>query len=87
MKHSLRGRMFRALGLWVLFAWSCSLGAMYIYSTNSQMSSWDDKLQSVTIKLLQTMPANLATDGAGFRETLQLRPGVLASRRLSLLHT
>ncbi len=63
MSGSLRARMFRALALWVLFAWSLSLGAMYIFSTNSQTSNWDDKLQSIAIKLLQMTPSDLDAEG------------------------
>jgi signal transduction histidine kinase len=70
--------MFRALALWVLFVWSFSILIMYIYSDNRQMSNWDDKLQSIAIKLLQMMPANLEADASVFTTTLKLRSDVAA---------
>lgn len=78
MKGSLKGRMFRALALWVLFAWCMAVGTMYVFTTNSQTSNWDDKLQSIAIKLLEMMPADMEAGAAGFSQTLQVRPDVVA---------
>ncbi|CDG85928.1 ATP-binding protein [Janthinobacterium agaricidamnosum] len=75
MTGSLKGRMIRALVWWVLCAWSISLGTTYIITTNSQTSNWDDKLQSIAIKLLQMTPADAHANGAA----LQARPEVVAS--------
>ena len=78
MTGSLKGRMIRALVVWVLVAWSVALATMYVFTTNSQTSNWDDKLQSMAIKLLQMTSADIEADGGGQTRTLELRPDVVA---------
>jgi signal transduction histidine kinase len=73
MTHSLKSRMLSASALWIVVAWSASLFAVYIYTTYSQTSIWDDRLQSIAIKLLQMAPRNLASG-----PTLDLPPGAVA---------
>jgi signal transduction histidine kinase len=48
---SLKGRMIRALVLWIVIAWTVSVGTMYVFTTYSQTSNWDDKLQSIAIQV------------------------------------
>lgn len=51
MSSSLKGRMIRALILWIVIAWTVSVGTMYVVTTYSQTSNWDDKLQSIAIQV------------------------------------
>ena len=59
MTRSLKSRMLSASALWIAVAWSASLVAVYAYTTYSQTSIWDDRLQSIAIKLLQMMPTSI----------------------------
>jgi len=81
MRGSLKGRMISALVLWIVFAWSASLAVVYVASTFSQTSIWDERLQSIAIKLLQMMPAGTGSEGATPNSTLQLPPGVVAHNK------
>lgn len=78
MTGSLKSRMYRTLALWVLITWGLSLGSVYLVISNSQTSNWDDKLQSIAVKLLQMLPADIDDDTLGLGSTLQLAPGVAA---------
>lgn len=73
MIRSLKSRMLSASALWIAVAWSASLIAVYAYTTYNQTSVWDDRLQSIAVKLLQLVPAT-ASPGS----TLELRSGVVA---------
>lgn len=73
MTRSLKGRMLSASVVWIVVAWSASLLAVYAHTTYSQTSIWDDRLQSIAVKLLSLAPAT-ASSGA----TLELRSDVVA---------
>jgi signal transduction histidine kinase len=65
--------MLSASALWIAVAWSASLIAVYAYTTYSRTSIWDDRLQSIAVKLLQMMPTSFAPGS-----TLKARPDVVA---------
>lgn len=73
MMRSLKGRMLSASVVWIAVAWSASLIAVYAYTTYSQTSIWDERLQSIAVKLLSLVPAT-ASSGS----TLELRSDVVA---------
>jgi signal transduction histidine kinase len=62
MTRSLKQRMLTDLGLWIVVAWCGWLGAVYLYTTYSQTSIWDDRLQSIAVKLLQVAPESTPSD-------------------------
>ncbi|WMJ69347.1 ATP-binding protein [Stenotrophomonas sp. 24(2023)] len=71
---SLRGRMLRALAIWVLLAWVLAVGVMYVLTSSRQDSNWDSKLEAMALRVLQSMPADApAWPGGGGR--LQARDG------------
>ena len=78
MRRSIKGRMIQALVLWMLVAWALPIGIVYVCATDSQTSVWDDKLQSIGTKVLQILPAEIGSHGAGFDRTLQLPHDVVA---------
>ncbi|MCR6478191.1 ATP-binding protein [Variovorax sp. ZS18.2.2] len=68
---SLERRMIRALVLWTVLAWGAALLAMYSFSVSNQASNWDDKLQSMAIKLLEMQPAGIEASDAPKLPTLR----------------
>lgn len=71
MTRSLKSQMFSASVLWIVVAWSTSLAAVYIYTTYSQTSIWDERLEAIAVKLLQMVPMDLPSSS-----TPALRPEV-----------
>lgn len=67
MTRSLKSRMLSASALWIAVAWSASLAAVYAYPIYSESSIWDERLESVAIKLLQMMPTSLASTATSER--------------------
>jgi signal transduction histidine kinase len=57
MTRSLKSRMLSASALWIVVAWSASLAMVYAYPIYSEASIWDERLESVAVKLLQMMPS------------------------------
>jgi hypothetical protein len=70
--------MLSALVLWIVFAWSASLLAVYAFSTYAQTSIWDERLESIAIKLLQMTPGGSAAQLVEPGSMLQLRGDVAA---------
>jgi signal transduction histidine kinase len=58
--------MLTAAACWIVVAWCAALLAVYLYTTYSQTSIWDDRLQSVAVKLAELGPR---TFSAGSVET------------------
>ena len=73
MTRSLKSQMFSASLLWIAVAWSLSLAAVYVYTTYSQTSIWDERLEAIAVKLLQMVPMNVSSSPAPER-----RPAVAA---------
>ncbi|WP_431048596.1 sensor histidine kinase [Roseateles sp. L2-2] len=79
--RSLRARMRWALGLSIAVAWCGALVAIFVFSTHSSISIWDDKLQSIGVKMVAMVPG-AGLGAAGPR--LEPRPDLVAENaRLS----
>jgi signal transduction histidine kinase len=75
--------MMLAVGFSIVLLWAVALTVMYAYTAQSQTSIRDERLQSIAVKLLLSIPASaeLKVQGPG----LQLRDGVFSdSERLTL---
>lgn len=79
MSPSLKGRMLTVLVLWIVVAWSAALIGVYAFTTYAQTSIWDERLQSVAIKLLQLLP-DRGAESLEPGPRLQPPAGVTASR-------
>ena len=68
--------MMLALGVSITAAWAIALTVMFMYTANSQSSIWDNKLQSIAIKVLLSIPGGREINVEG-RPGLQLRDNVV----------
>lgn len=75
MTKSLQGRMMLALGFSITLSWALALTSMFTFTANSQSSIWDNKLQSIATKILQSIPAGRELNQKG--PNLELRSGVV----------
>ncbi|HTE43545.1 MAG TPA: ATP-binding protein, partial [Steroidobacteraceae bacterium] len=57
MTRSLKRRMFTSLAMWVMTAWALSLAAVFLYTTYSQSSIWDERMQAMAARLLELAPS------------------------------
>jgi signal transduction histidine kinase len=71
MRNSLQSRMMLAMGLSIALLWAVALTVLYSYTAQSQTTIRDERLQSIAVKILLSIPANseLKIQGSG----LQLR--------------
>lgn len=74
MTRSLKSRMLSASALWIAVAWTASLAAVYAYPIYSQTSIWDERLESIAVKLLQMMPMGLPPESTPWRRSEVIAP-------------
>jgi signal transduction histidine kinase len=74
---SLRARLRRVIGATVVSCWAVGVGMVVVYTTNSENSIWDGKLQTFGTRLLLTLPAEKLNRGP-YAPALELPTGMQA---------
>lgn len=70
---SLRARLRAVVGATLALCWICGVGMLVVYTTSSDDTLWDRKLQSFGTRLLMSLPAEKLNRGP-YVPGLQLRP-------------